>query len=115
MSARYIYYAGKEWKSFDFKKGFEYLVNSGDPEFLFYAGAHWKHFDYIRGMEELLKTGSCEYIYKAGTLWKKFDYRRGWDLLERNVSSGGKWRALAFQNGKWKPELRTIWAPLWEK
>ena len=57
-SARYIYYAGKEWKKFDFARGFELLMNTGNAEFIFYAGAHWKKFDFKTGIKNLLKQRS---------------------------------------------------------
>nr|MBP7585684.1 hypothetical protein [Spirochaetota bacterium] len=107
--ARYVYYAGKEWKSCDLTRGFEFLVKSGSAEYLFYAGAHWKTFDYARGFAALLATGASEFIYKAGTLWHEFDYTRAWPVLERDTIGGAQWRGRAFSHPKWRAALRDIW------
>ena len=110
---RFIYYAGKEWRTFNFEKGSEALFNEGAGEFIFYAGSHWRRFDFSGGLEALLASGETEYIYKAGTLWRDFDYSRAWLILEKEVTAGARWRALAMNNERWKEGIRELWKSLW--
>ena len=81
----------------------------GSAEFIFYAGAHWRVFDYRAGYEQLLQAGSAEFIYKAGTLWKEFDYVRAWKTLESDVKNGAPWRGKAFRQPLWRRALKQIW------
>lgn len=106
--ARYVYYAGNEWRAFDFDAGFESLIRCGDAEHLFYAGAYWKRFDHIRGFNRLVELDISEFIYKAGTLWPIFDYRRAWEALAADPA-GSLWRSKAFMHPRWRAALRSIW------
>ena len=60
-------------------------------------------------MDKLLEKGNPEYLYRAGTLWREFDFKAAWRFMEQLVSSGEEWRGLAFENPRWKGELKKIW------
>ena len=107
-ASKFIYYAGKEWHSFDFDLGMKALFNFENPEYIFYSGSHWKSFNFAKGLDILIKTESFEYIFRAGTLWEEFDYNSGWQALESNVQLGRKWRGEALDNFLWKGALREI-------
>ena len=85
MSAKEIYYAGKDWKQFNYEKGLDALIQKDKTgRWIFYAGKDWKQFNYKKGLDALIqkdKTG--EEIYYAGINWKQFNYEKGLDALKR--------------------------------
>jgi len=95
-TGRWIYFAGVDWKQFDYEKGCEKLLEIDKTgEWIYWAGSNWKQFDYKNGLRRLLeidKTG--EWIYWAGRYWKQFDYEKGFEkLLE--IDKTGKWIFVA--------------------
>lgn len=88
----WIYSAGKHWEQFDYKLGFQKLLELDKTgEWIFNAGINWKQFDYELGLKRLFKVDKTgEWIYFAGRTWKQFDHKLGFKrLLE--VDKTGKW------------------------
>lgn len=79
-----IYYAGKNWKQFDFDKGLDALIKiDGTGKWIYNAGRIWKQFDYKKGSDGLIKIDKDgKFIYWAGTDWKRFDYDKGLKALK---------------------------------
>jgi hypothetical protein len=70
IAANEIYYAGKHWKQFDFKKGLDALIKKDETgEWIYHAGRQWKQFDYKKGLEALKKFP--EYYKQALKDWPK--------------------------------------------
>jgi hypothetical protein len=63
----YTYRAGAEWPEFDFKSGFDHLVNIG------------------------LRLGLGDWLYKAGLYWKKFNYQKAFDALKQISPKFSEW------------------------
>ena len=93
-----IYEKGTEDPNFDFKKGFNALLEKAkNGEWIFFAGRDWETFDFKKGFDALLEKdeGDGKFIYYAGREWETFDYDKGFKVLEE---IGGKWFEQADKN-----------------
>ena len=87
MSSYEICRAGKDWKSFDYEKGFEALIKKDKTgNDICNAGIFWKKFDFKKGLEALIKVDKTgNNICNAGIFWKKFDYEKALKALKNNA------------------------------
>jgi hypothetical protein len=96
MDADEIYYAGKDWKQFDYKKGLDALIKKDkDGRWIYYAGIEWKQFDYEKGLNALIEIDKDgHWTYVAGIEWKQFEFNKGLDKLIK-ADRNGKWTYYA--------------------
>jgi len=101
MDTRKIYYAGKDWKQFDYKKGLDTLINKDKSgQWVYVAGRDWKQFDFDKGLDALIEKDKTGYwIYIAGKDWKQFDYKKGLDKLIK-ADRNGEW--IYYAGRDWK-------------
>ena len=94
--------------NFDFKKGFDALIEKDRTgHWIYLAGKHWKTFDYKKGLDALIEIDEiCEYIYYAGLDWKTFDFNKGLDALKTKdktgqwvYDAGRYWKEFDFKKG----------------
>jgi hypothetical protein len=83
LEAREIYKKGLE-KDADHNILLDELIKKDKyGEYIYYAGSNWPSFNYKKGLNELIKKNETGvYIYHAGKYWPFFNHEKGLDALK---------------------------------